>query len=73
MRRLLLSVLLAAAALPGSAAGQEEEARGRPEVTAIEFVGNRTFATDTLKRAIVNRETECRAWFLFALCRLNWA
>jgi outer membrane protein insertion porin family len=71
VRRLLLSVLLAAAALPGSAAGQEEEARGRPEVVTLEFSGNRTFPTDTLKRAIVNRETECRAWFLWGLCELD--
>ena len=70
MRRLLLPLLLAAA-LPGSAAGQEEEARGRPEVVTIQITGNRTFPTDTLKRAIVNRETECRGLLLKPLCNLD--
>ena len=70
MRWLALAGLLAAA-FPASVAAQEEEARGRPEVVDIEFVGNQTFPTDTLKRAIVNRETECRTVFLAPLCALR--
>ena len=54
--------------LPGVVAGQNEGPRGRPEITGIQFVGNRTFPTDTLQRAIVNRATECRTAFLKPLC-----
>jgi outer membrane protein insertion porin family len=54
--------------LPGVVAGQNEEPRGRSEITGIQFVGNRTFSTDSLKRAIVNRATECRTAFLKPLC-----
>ena len=54
--------------LPEAVAGQNEGPRGRSEVTDIRFVGNPTFPTDTLKRAIVNRATECRTAFLKPLC-----
>ena len=67
MVRLFL-VVLGLVVLPGVVAGQNEEPRGRSEVAAIRFVGNRTFPTDTLKRAIVNRATECRTAFLKPLC-----
>jgi outer membrane protein insertion porin family/translocation and assembly module TamA len=63
-RALLLalgSAFCAATFLPPSAAGQQDEARGRPEVVAVRIDGNQTFATDSLKRAIINRETDCRA------------
>lgn len=73
MRRALL-LALACVLLPRAAAGQEEEPRGRPEIADIEIVGNRTFETDSLKRAIVNRETECRSVFLkylIPLCPLR--
>ncbi|MSR35387.1 MAG: hypothetical protein EXR95_01915 [Gemmatimonadetes bacterium] len=63
VRRALL-VALACAFVPSVAAGQEEEPRGRPEIKEIRITGNRTFSTDSLKRAIVNRETECRSIFL---------
>ena len=57
--------------LPGVVAAQTEEARGRSEITDIRFVGNRTFPTDTLRRAIVNRATECRTAFLKPLCAVG--
>lgn len=57
--------------LPGVVAGQDEELRGRPEITDIRFVGNRTLSTDSLKRAIVNRATECRTAFLKPLCAVG--
>jgi outer membrane protein insertion porin family len=66
---LLLS--LACALLPGIAAGQEEEPRGRPEITDLEIRGIQTFATDSLERAIVNRETECRGWLLKGFCAFD--
>ena len=59
-----LLVALGFLILPGAAAGQNEELIGRPEVSDIRIVGNVTFPTDTLKRAIVNRETECRTILL---------
>jgi outer membrane protein assembly complex protein YaeT len=65
---------LACALFPGAAAGQEEEPRGRPEIREIEITGNSTFSTDSLRRAIVNRETECRSAFLkylIPLCPLR--
>ena len=34
---------------------------GRTEVRDVSFVGNRAFPTDSLARAIVTRETECRS------------
>ena len=67
MRRAFL-VALGFLLLPEVVAGQNEGPRGRPEITGIRFVGNRTFPTDTLKRAIVNRATECRTAFLKPLC-----
>ena len=67
MRRALLFTL-GLFLLPGAAAGQREEPRGRPEITGIRFDGNRTFPTDTLTRAIVNRATECRTAFFKPLC-----
>jgi outer membrane protein assembly factor BamA len=73
VKRILL-VALACALLPGLAAGQEEEPRGRPEITDIQIRGNVTFATDSLERAIVNRATECRSVFLkylIPLCPLR--
>ena len=68
-RRLLLILLLMV--VPQPVRAQEEEARGRPQVVGLEFVGNRTFATDSLRRAIVNRETECRTVFLVPFCELG--
>ena len=67
MTRALL-VALACVLFPAAAAGQAEDTRGRPEIKDIEMMGNRTFSTDSLKRAIVNRETECRTIFLKPLC-----
>ncbi len=70
MRAALLSALCFLL-LPGAAAGQNEALIGRPEISDIEFVGNATFPTDTLKRAIVNRETECKSFFLEPLCAVG--
>ena len=67
MRRVFL-VALGFLLLPGLVAGQNEGPRGRSEITGIRFVGNHTFSTDALKRAIVNRATECRTAFLKPLC-----
>ena len=70
MRRLFIAVFLVVA-LSGSTTGQGQEARGRPEVVSIDLAGNSTFPTDTLKRAIVNRETECRTVFLWPFCKID--
>ena len=65
------AALLLAAAASRPAAAQNVEPLGRPEVAEIQFVGNKSFPTDTLKRAIVNRETECRTVFLEPLCAVG--
>ncbi len=59
-------LLLAAAALgvafgPRYASAQAAIPIG-PEVRAVEFVGNATFPPDSLARAIVTAETQCRFW-----------
>jgi len=41
-----------------------------PEVTSVEFVGNETFPRDSLIRAIVTTETECRSWVMWPFCAL---
>ena len=71
MRTLLRSTFIAAA-LACPIAGQEPEARGRAEVVDIVFSGNESFPVDTLKRAIVNRATECGTMFLAPFCKLGF-
>jgi len=39
-----------------------------PEVARLEFVGNTTFERDSLERAIVTQESDCRAFVLEPLC-----
>ena len=43
---------------------------GRVEVAEVRFEGNRSFPSDSLARAIVTRETECRTLALAPFC---WA
>ena len=38
------------------------------QVRSIDFVGNEAFPPDSLERAIVNRETRCRAFGLGGFC-----
>lgn len=42
----------------------------RPEVSDVRFEGNRVFPSDSLERAIVTRETECRSIVFAPFC---WA
>jgi outer membrane protein assembly factor BamA len=66
----LLHGCLAAGAVACSAPGSAEAQIGGTEVRKVEFVGNRAFPTDSLARAIVTRETECRSFLLTPFC---WA
>ncbi len=58
--------LLGLALLAAPAAGQV----GRVEVRKVRFEGNRSFSSDSLSRAIVTRQTECRSTFFLPAC---WA
>ncbi len=58
--------VLALALLAAPAAGQI----GRVEVERVRFEGNQSFASDSLSRAIVTRQTECRSTFFLPFC---WA
>ena len=63
-------VLALGAAFPGAVSGQLQA----PEVTNVRFVGNETFPSDSLERAIATRETSCRSWvfyFPIPLCPLG--
>jgi len=42
-----------------------------PEVREVRFEGNATFPGDSLERAIVTQETDCRSFFLQPLCWLG--
>jgi len=44
---------------------------GRPEVVDVRFEGNRAFPSDSLARAIVTRETECRSAVFEPFCWLG--
>ncbi|SVB86937.1 uncharacterized protein METZ01_LOCUS239791, partial [marine metagenome] len=46
---------------------------GVTEILEVQFEGNETFPPDSLERAIVTSETECRSWILQVslLCSLN--
>lgn len=66
-RLLLCSVLvlgLSAAWAPSGALAQATP----PEIAQVRFLGNETFAEDSLERAIVTRETRCKGWVLWPLC-----
>ena len=41
------------------------------EHSKIDFIGNETFPKDSLARAIFNRETRCRSFFLAPFCALG--
>ncbi len=53
--------------------GLVAQALAATEVLEVRFEGNETFPDDSLTRAIVTSETECRSWILQAslLCTLN--
>jgi outer membrane protein assembly factor BamA len=55
--------------LAGRADGQPSTAR--IEVAALDFEGNLVFPDDSLRLAIFNRETECRAAILIPVCVLE--
>jgi outer membrane protein assembly factor BamA len=58
---LLATAVLGFACAPRDASAQATVRIG-PEVRAVEFVGNTTFSSDSLARAIVTSETQCRFW-----------
>ena len=61
-----LGVLVAAAVCPATGSAQI----GRTEVVSVRFEGNESFPRDSLARAIVTRETECRSAIFSPFC---WA
>ncbi len=61
-----LALLWVVGAGPAGLAGQT----GRSEVTAVRFRGNEAFPSDSLARAIVTRQTECRSVIFQPFC---WA
>jgi outer membrane protein assembly factor BamA len=61
-----LALLWALGVAPAGLAGQA----GRPEVTEVRFRGNEVFPDDSLARAIVTRQTECRSAVFQLFC---WA
>jgi outer membrane protein assembly factor BamA len=65
-RVVLLLGLVWTGAAPGSASAQVLQ----PEVRRVEFDGNVTFPTDSLKRAIVTSATECRSILISPLCAI---
>ena len=66
---LAASVLLSGALVPAGVAAQLEE----PELVDVRFDGNEAFPNDSLARAILTRETECRsfAFVVIPLCPLG--
>lgn len=64
--QVLAPFLLAMTAGGEAASGQ----LARPEVAEVRFEGNRSFPSDSLARAIVTRETECRSVVFAPFC---WA
>ena len=56
-RRCAFLLLASVASAPATLAGQVSP----PEVTEVRFEGNETFSADSLARAIVTRETECKS------------
>jgi outer membrane protein assembly factor BamA len=69
----LRTCTLVAVLLAGKTGALTAQFRG-PEVASVRFEGNETFPFDSLSRAIVTRETECRSWafyFPLPLCPLG--
>ncbi|NJD19581.1 MAG: hypothetical protein FIA95_09920, partial [Gemmatimonadetes bacterium] len=54
-------------AVPAVPAGRAAQA-GRPEVVEVRFRGNRVYPADSLARAIITRQTECRSALLQPFC-----
>jgi hypothetical protein len=63
VRAALVAGLVAVAVGPSPVAAQGLA----PEVREVEFVGNVTFPPDSLKRAIVTAQTECRSGIMRVL------
>lgn len=63
----LALALLAMAVLPTGSSGQLR----RDEVREVRFEGNATFPADSLARAIVTQETDCRSFVLIPFCALG--
>ncbi|MDP2957436.1 MAG: BamA/TamA family outer membrane protein [Longimicrobiales bacterium] len=61
-----LGLLLALAA--GTAPGEALAQAGRPEVVEVRFRGNEAFPSDSLARAIVTRQSECRSAVFQPFC-----
>ncbi len=59
--------MVAALGRPTAIAAQTD----RPELSAVRFVGNRAFPDDSLRRAIINRQTECKLPRLFCFAGLD--
>lgn len=71
LRALGPAVALVAVGAVAPAPGAAQSTAGRPELDAVNFVGNDTFASDSLARAIVNKETQCRSIFVQPACWLG--
>ncbi|HKK93512.1 MAG TPA: BamA/TamA family outer membrane protein, partial [Longimicrobiales bacterium] len=72
MPRGVVRLLLACLALGGLSAPSPVTAQtDRPEVLRLTFEGNRAFPDDSLRRAIVNRATDCRSLVFQPLCWLG--
>lgn len=72
MMRSGLGTLALALVLFGTAPATPVEAQtDRPQITQLEIVGNQTFSDDSLRAAIVNRQTECRLPRLFCMVGID--
>ncbi|MCG6989862.1 MAG: BamA/TamA family outer membrane protein [Gemmatimonadetes bacterium] len=75
MRRFPVAcVLLAVGTACAGAAPLSAQTRpaGRQEVSSVRFQGNHAYPADSLARAIVTRQTECRSIVLEPFCWLGW-
>jgi translocation and assembly module TamA len=75
VRRLSLGAALLA--LGGTLAGAppvsaQAGPAGRQEVSSVRFEGDHAYPADSLARAIVTRQTECRSLVLEPFCWLGW-
>ncbi|NNK64513.1 MAG: hypothetical protein HKO98_15045, partial [Gemmatimonadetes bacterium] len=66
----VLALVLGLAAY-GSGVRPLEAQTDRPELVDLSFEGNRAFPDDSLRRAIVNRETDCRVPSIFCAVGLD--
>ena len=65
--RALVLASLALSAQPAALSAQV----GREEVRSVQFEGNATFPPDSLARAIVTQETDCRSFWLVPFCAVG--